>query len=126
MKITLECKDIILENALRLFLREYLVMKKDCDFLVCDEKSNELKPQFIIAKSSSQLSVPFSKEQLLKALFEFHTALCELAEKKALEKKKALEEKIERIASEFRKSYQNEIDMAIDALKTKLLNALDE
>ncbi|KGI51323.1 ornithine carbamoyltransferase, partial [Campylobacter sp. MIT 97-5078] len=28
MKITLECKDIILENALRLFLREYLVMKK--------------------------------------------------------------------------------------------------
>ena len=126
MKIALECKDIILERALQLFLKEHLSRKKDCDFLICDEKVEFEKPQFLISKRSSQLAVPFSKAQLLQALSEFHDALQRLAEQIADEKIKALEDKIEIMAEEFRQQYQSDIDEAIGVLKDKLIKIINE
>ncbi len=126
MKIALECKDIILERALQLFLKEHLSRKKDCDFLICDEKVEFEKPQFLISKRSSQLAVPFSKAQLLQALSEFNDALQRLAEQIADEKIKALEDKIEIIAEEFRQQYQSDIDEAIGVLKDKLIKIINE
>lgn len=38
MKISLECKDLIIEKTLELFLKDHLVMKKNCDFIISDEK----------------------------------------------------------------------------------------
>ena len=38
MRIAVDCKDLILEKSLELFLKEHLVTKNDCDFIVCDEK----------------------------------------------------------------------------------------
>ncbi len=126
MKIALECKDIILERALQLFLKEHLSRKKDCDFLICDEKVEFEKPQFLISKRSSQLAVPFSKAQLLQALSEFNSALQRLAEQIADEKIKALEDKIEIMAEEFRQQYQSDIDEAIGVLKDKLIKIINE
>ena len=126
MKIALECKDIILERALQLFLKEHLSRKKDCDFLICDEKVEFEKPQFLISKRSSQLAVPFSKAQLLQALSEFNDALQRLAEQIADEKIKALEDKIEIMAEEFRQQYQSDIDEAIGVLKDKLIKIITE
>lgn len=126
MKIALECKDIILERALQLFLKEHLSRKKDCDFLICDEKVEFEKPQFLISKHSSQLAVPFSKAQLLQALSEFNDALQRLAEQIADEKIKALEDKIEIMAEEFRQQYQSDIDEAIGVLKDKLIKIINE
>ncbi|TQR34733.1 ornithine carbamoyltransferase [Campylobacter sp. MIT 99-7217] len=126
MKIALECQDILIEKTLQLFLKEYLVMKKDCDFLVCDEKSTLNKPQFVINNNSPQLNIPFSKEELMSALNEFNTALEEFAQKIAQEKIKALEAKIEALADEFHKIYQHKLDSDLDELKQRMFKVLEE
>ncbi|EOJ1047788.1 hypothetical protein [Campylobacter coli] len=124
MKISLECKDLIIEKALELFLKEHLVMKKDCDFIISDEKISTQKPLFIIAKNSPFLSLPFSKEALMNSLNEFDSALKATAQKLADERRRVLEAKIDEIASEFKRDYQSKIDLAISELKDKLVKAL--
>ncbi|HEB7537617.1 TPA: ornithine carbamoyltransferase [Campylobacter coli] len=124
MKISLECKDLIIEKALELFLKEHLAMKKDCDFIISDEKISTQKPLFIIAKNSPFLSVPFSKETLINSLNEFDSALKATAQKLADERRRVLEARIDEIANEFKKDYQSKIDLAISELKDKLVKAL--
>ncbi|WP_052778809.1 hypothetical protein [Campylobacter coli] len=124
MKISLECKDLIIEKALELFLKEHLVMKKDCDFIISDEKISTQKPLFIIAKNSPFLSLPFSKEALMISLNEFDSALKATAQKLADERRRVLEARIDEIASEFKRDYQSKIDLAISELKDKLVKAL--
>ena len=124
MKISLECKDLIIEKALELFLKEHLVMKKDCDFIIIDEKISTQKPLFIIAKNSPFLSLPFSKEALMNSLNEFDSALKATAQKLADERRRVLEARIDEIASEFKRDYQSKIDLAISELKDKLVKAL--
>ena len=124
MKISLECKDLIIEKALELFLKEHLVMKKDCDFIISDEKISTQKPLFIIAKNSPFLSLPFSKEALMNSLNEFDSALKATAQKLADERRRVLEARIDEIASEFKRDYQSKIDLAIIELKDKLVKAL--
>ncbi|EAL1484535.1 ornithine carbamoyltransferase [Campylobacter coli] len=124
MKISLECKDLIIEKALELFLKEHLVMKKDCDFIISDEKISTQKPLFIIAKNSPFLSIPFSKEALMNSLNEFDSALKTTAQKLADERRRVLEARIDEIANEFKRDYQSKIDLAISELKDKLVKAL--
>lgn len=124
MKISLECKDLIIEKALELFLKEHLVMKKDCDFIISDEKISTQKPLFIIAKNSPFLSLPFSKEALMNSLNEFDSALKATAQKLADERRRVLEARIDKIASEFKRDYQSKIDLAISELKDKLVKTL--
>lgn len=124
MKISLECKDLIIEKALELFLKEHLVMKEDCDFIISDEKISTQKPLFIIAKNSPFLSLPFSKEALMNSLNEFDSALKATAQKLADERRRVLEARIDEIASEFKRDYQSKIDLAISELKDKLVKAL--
>ncbi|XTO85124.1 hypothetical protein J0E88_08185 [Campylobacter coli] len=122
--MSLECKDLIIEKALELFLKEHLVMKKDCDFIISDEKISTQKPLFIIAKNSPFLSLPFSKEALMNSLNEFDSALKATAQKLADERRRVLEARIDEIASEFKRDYQSKIDLAISELKDKLVKAL--
>ncbi len=126
MKVAIECQDIVLERALQLFLKEHLSRKKDCDFLICDERVEFDKPLFLINKHSPQLAVPFSKAQLMQALSDFESGLKKLAEQLANEKIKALEDKIEIMAEEFRQQYQSEIDSAIERLKERLISIINE
>ena len=124
MRIAVDCKDLILEKSLELFLKEHLVTKNDCDFIVCDEKISYAKPLFIINDNSPFLQVPFSKEKLLTSLEEFDEALKIAAKKLAQEQRKILEQKIDTIANEFKKEYEEKINKAILSLKDKLVKAL--
>ncbi len=99
-------------------------MKKDCDFIISDEKISTQNPLFIIAKNSPFLSLPFSKEALMNSLNEFDSALKATAQKLADERRRVLEARIDEIASEFKRDYQSKIDLAISELKDKLVKAL--
>ena len=75
MKISFECDCVLLEESLRLFLRDFISPKKDCDFIVADRKIETKKPVFVIAEHSPHLKIPFSKEALISALEEFYSAI---------------------------------------------------
>ncbi|WP_314989875.1 hypothetical protein [uncultured Campylobacter sp.] len=75
MKISFECDCILLGESLRLFLRDFISPKKDCDFIVADKKIEAKKPVFVIAEHSPHLKIPFSKEALISALEEFYSAI---------------------------------------------------
>lgn len=75
MKISFDCDCILLENSLKLFLKDYVVHKKDCDFIISDRKIESKKPVFIISSNSAHLKIPFTKEMLLNTLEEFYSAI---------------------------------------------------
>lgn len=75
MKISFECDCVLLEESLRLFLRDFISPRKDCDFIVADRKIETKKPVFVIAEHSPHLQIPFSKEALVSALEEFYSAI---------------------------------------------------
>lgn len=126
MKIALECKDLILEKTLEITLKDFLVLKKDCDFLVCDEKTNTQKPQFIINKKSNFLSHPFNIEELLNALNDFNASLQSIAYKIAMREKKLMNQKCEAILEQLRQESHEKIDAIFDLYKTELKNLIKE
>ena len=75
MKISFECDCVLLEESLKLFLRDFISPRKDCDFIVADKKIEAKKPVFVIAEHSPHLKIPFSKEALISALEEFYSAI---------------------------------------------------
>lgn len=75
MKVSFECDCILLGESLRLFLRDFISPRKDCDFIVADKKVEAKKPVFVIAEHSPHLKIPFSKEALVSALEEFYSAI---------------------------------------------------
>ena len=75
MKISFECDCVLLEESLKLFLRDFISPRKDCDFIVADRKIETKKPVFVIAEHSPHLKIPFSKEVLISALEEFYSAI---------------------------------------------------
>nr|WP_314734517.1 hypothetical protein [uncultured Campylobacter sp.] len=75
MKVSFECDCILLGESLRLFLRDFISPRKDCDFIVADKKVEAKKPVFVIAEHSPHLKIPFSKEALISALEEFYSAI---------------------------------------------------
>lgn len=75
MKISFECDCVLLEESLKLFLRDFISPRKDCDFIVADRKIETKKPVFVIAEHSPHLQIPFSKEALVSALEEFYSAI---------------------------------------------------
>ena len=75
MKISFECDCVLLEESLKLFLRDFISLRKDCDFIVADRKIETKKSVFVIAEHSPHLQIPFSKEALVSALEEFYSAI---------------------------------------------------
>ncbi|AJC87384.1 hypothetical protein CINS5915_04165 [Campylobacter insulaenigrae] len=126
MKISLECKDLILEKTLELVLKEHLVLKKDCDFIVCDEKIYSQKPQFIINKHSVFLTIPFSTEELINALEEFDASLQNIAYKIAYREKKIMNQKCETLLEQLRVQTHKTIDEIFDIYKKNLKSLLQE
>ncbi len=98
MRVAIACKDILLERTLILFLKDFLVSKKDCDFIITDEKNlNIKKPQFIIGKTNSHLKLPFSKEILLETLYEFSSTINQESNKVL-----SFEEKLDNLLNKFK------------------------
>lgn len=69
MKIYLDCECLLLSCALKSFLKPFLVDENEADFIVSDHTNFSVKkPIFIIGKD---LALPFTKNELLKALNDF-------------------------------------------------------
>ena len=70
MKIAIECKSILLQKSLELFLQKYLTSAKYCDILICDVECFEDDERcfYISQDANADLLKPFSKTQLLLAI----------------------------------------------------------
>lgn len=104
MKIFVECKDIMLQKTMELFLKDYLHSKKECDFIVCDEKLSHKKAQFIIGDKAF-LKIPFSKEKLFENLDEFYSVV--MGNQNSKDKTVAtddFEKKLDKIMGDFKTS----------------------
>lgn len=110
MKLTIMCQSLLLEKALELFLKPYVVPYKQSDFIVCDYKVETNKPQFRLKSSDSKIPFPFSKSTLLLSLEKFSQTI-ELASVSNVQKKPSelvsdfatLEEKLNEICNQFNK-----------------------
>ncbi|MCW1361035.1 ornithine carbamoyltransferase [Campylobacter sp. US33a] len=126
MKICIECKDVLTERTLQLFLKEYLVMKKDCDFIITDTKLNSSIPQFIVNSDSSLLQSPFSKKELIATLEQFYSGFCYTADKIYEKKKKVLEKKIDELSKQMYQECVEEVGKIALKFRDKLLKALQD
>ena len=72
MKIAIECKSLLLQKSLELFLEEHLTSVKYCDICICDVECFEDDERcFYIsqdANANANLIKPFPKSQLILAL----------------------------------------------------------
>ena len=124
MKISFECDCILLEESLRLFLRDFISPRKDCDFIVADKKVEAKKPVFVIAEHSPHLKIPFSKEVLISALEEFYSAI-QFSEPVAPSRANAPAFVIkEEAASQNGSNLELEVSNLIDKFKEELLAVL--
>ena len=121
MKISFECDCILLGESLRLFLRDFISPKKDCDFIVADKKIESKKPVFVIAEHSPHLKIPFSKEALISALEEFYSAI-QFSEPVALSRAAAPAK--EEAAPQKGSNLELEVSNLIDKFKEELLAVL--
>ena len=121
MKISFECDCILLGKSLRLFLRDFISPKKDCDFIVADKKIEAKKPVFVIAEHSPHLKIPFSKEALISALEEFYSAI-QFSE--PLAPSRAAAPAKEKAAPQNGSNLELEVSNLIDKFKEELLAVL--
>lgn len=108
MKLAIVCQSLLLENALKLFLKPYIVPFKQSDFIVCDYKIESDKPQFRVKSPESNIAFPFSKSALLLSLEKFSKAIEVSAKNDELAKPlqnspdfSTLEEKLNQICNQF-------------------------
>ena len=121
MKISFECDCVLLEESLRLFLRDFISPRKDCDFIVADKKIEAKKPVFVIAEHSPHLKIPFSKEALISALEEFYSAI-QFSE--PLAPSRAAAPAKEKAAPQNGSNLETEVSNLIDKFKEELLAIL--
>ena len=77
MKVAIICQSPLLEQSLKLFLKEYLESYKKSDFVITDKIIDDInKPQFIISfdRQQANLAIPFGKTTLMIALKKFYQA----------------------------------------------------
>lgn len=102
MKIALACQSILLEKSLEIFLKGYIVPRKQCDFVISDRDIEIDRPLFYIATKNSDLILPFSKSALMIKIEKFY----DLLQKPKTNLKKVdsceLDEKIAKLVDSFR------------------------
>jgi len=72
LKIAIECKSLLLQKSLEIFLQKHLTSVKHCDICICDVECFEDDERcfYISQDSKADLVKPFSKSQLMLALEE--------------------------------------------------------
>ena len=70
MKIAIECKSLLLQKSLELFLEPHLTSAKYCDICICDVECFEDDERcfYISQDEKADLIKPFSKTELMLAL----------------------------------------------------------
>jgi len=106
MKVTLYCKSILLEKALRKILDQYIVPKERAEILITDHKIEEFTdlPVFRIGYNDNEadLKKPFSRSQLMIKLEEkFKTVKQREDLISIVEDEMTLEKEVEALAKRF-------------------------
>lgn len=70
MKIKIQCKSLLLERALKMFLKKHIV-NNNYDILISDYQANSTKLFLINDSKEAHLKKPFSKKDLILALNNF-------------------------------------------------------
>lgn len=99
MKVAVECECIVMQKALEIFLKDFLVEHEKADFIVSDTKKNGDKSVFMISDDSAYMNLPFSKEKLILALEEYGFML---EYKKDEELNGSIEDKISNLCDNFK------------------------
>jgi len=70
LKIAIECKSLLLQKSLELFLAPYVTSAKYCDICICDVECFEDDERcfYISQDAKADLIKPFSKTELILAL----------------------------------------------------------
>ena len=104
MKIALACESILLEKSLTIFLKNFIVPYKQCDFVISDKDIKVDKPLFFIATENSNLNIPFTKSALMLKIEKFYNSLGEKKEDQVVKKVSIdeLEKKITKLTDSFR------------------------
>lgn len=74
MKIALECQSLLLQDALRFYLSDFLCDVVNCDFIVSDYLLKSSKPVYLL--SSQEKTLPFIPKDLLRDLKIFYQRNC--------------------------------------------------
>jgi competence CoiA-like predicted nuclease len=108
MKIALMCRSVLLQKALKNFLKEYITSFERSDFVICDRDIDIEKPVFLVGgNDEANLKVPFSKESLIEKLKEFYKREI----KKIPKTKEELE--LEKIVEELNKKHKEKLSKIV-------------
>ena len=104
MKIALACQSVLLEKSLEIFLKNYIVPYRQCDFVISDKAIEIDKPLFYIGTKNSDLTIPFSKSTLMLKVENFYDSLFKKEQRDSAVKvdTKEIEEKITKLIDNFR------------------------
>jgi len=73
MVVAIKCKSLLLEKTLSIFLKDYLGTSDKCNILISDGFIKSKNKLFIVSdRDDANMSLPFSKEELLDALKRFY------------------------------------------------------
>lgn len=96
MKVSIVCNSLLLEESLKVFLKNYHTNYKNSQIVVSDHNADVDKPIFIISNSEyANLKAPFSPAKLLVELEKFYNSVSG----KIVEKSK--NERVEELVKEF-------------------------
>lgn len=101
MKIALVCNSVLLNEALKIFLKPYLTNLKDANIVVSDQKLDIDKPVFIINNTKhAHLQKPFSMSHLIIAIENFYKEN-KVMDKYSFEDDKVLQYELEVLVKDF-------------------------
>lgn len=121
MRVAVECKSLLMQKSLELFLGKYLSPIKHCDIILRDVKClNDEKCFYISSDKDADLIKPFSKSQLILALEKRYKNMGKTSLKERYTDEETLDFSIleERIES-LTKEYQANILKAVRAFYEK-------
>ena len=94
LKVCVLCDSVLLEVALKKFLKNYITTYKECDIVLSDKKINVKKTLLIVGQKNAYIKKPFTRSSLILKLEKFERGRLN---------KSSLEKKIEIAALNFAK-----------------------
>ncbi|WP_299328086.1 hypothetical protein [uncultured Helicobacter sp.] len=87
MKIAVICESELLQKSLEMYLKDFLAPLEECEFVVSDYQSCDMKPVCLVGSGSgTHVKTPFTQESLLANCKVFYATYCQ-PELKALSPK---------------------------------------
>ncbi len=76
MKVSVDCRSLLLQKSLENFLKRHIVSKKSADFIISDHEAEVEKPLFLLGR---EVEKPFSRSRLFMELEKYEKKLRDVA-----------------------------------------------